>query len=330
MTRAWFAPSNISAIYVLVLAIIVFGVLAPNTFLTVATAKSILNASAIASLAALSLVLPLSAGVFDLSIGGTMSLASIVTGWCLEFTGMNPVFTVLAGLGTALTVGIINAIIVVNFNINSFIATLATGGMVAAFALSVSNSAVLNVRLNSLRGIGTVNWNGITVPVFLALGVSVIIAVFLNRTPMGRLLYATGFDKEAARTVGIPTGRLQAMSLVTSSLVAGFAGIVLTARVEAADPTAGGAYLIPAFSAAFLGSTQFKRGRFNAWGTIVAVLLLNCGSTGFVLKGWPTWTVAFFDGIVLIAAVGLALRERSGGPRFRGRLPSGNADSSSS
>jgi len=88
-------------------------------------------------------------------------------------------------------------------------------------------------------------------------------------------------------------------------VVAALAGVALTAQIGAADPSNGPSYLIPAFSAAFLGATQFRRGRFNPWGTILAVLMLTTGSIGLLLVGAPQWSPQVFQGAVLIAAVGL-------------------------
>ena len=100
---------------------------------------------------------------------------------------------------------------------------------------------------------------------------------------------------------------MRTLSLVISSSIAGFAGLILTANIQAADPNNGPAYLIPAFSAAFLGATQFRHGRFNPWGLIVAVLMLGTGSVGLLLAGSPTWAPQVFQGAVLIAAVGVTV-----------------------
>jgi len=100
-----------------------------------------------------------------------------------------------------------------------------------------------------------------------------------------------------------------------SAILAGFAGIVLTSRVTSGDPTVGPAYLLPAFAAAFVGATQLRQGRFNAWGTIIAVLLLGTGTEGLADVGAPEWAPSVFAGVTLILAVGLTgyQRRRSAG-----------------
>jgi ribose transport system permease protein len=95
-------------------------------------------------------------------------------------------------------------------------------------------------------------------------------------------------------------------SLVACGLIAALAGILLTSRLGNADPTIGPGYLVPAFTAAFLGSTQFKSGRFNVWGTIVSVYVLATGVKGLQLSGAPVWIPDAFNGASLLVAVGLA------------------------
>jgi ribose transport system permease protein len=90
-----------------------------------------------------------------------------------------------------------------------------------------------------------------------------------------------------------------------SGVLGSFAGIALAAQLGSADPTTGSEYLIPAFSAAFVGATQFRHGRFNPWGTVVAVLMIGTGSVGLLLAGTQQWMPQVFQGAVLIVAVGI-------------------------
>jgi len=139
-----------------------------------------------------------------------------------------------------------------------------------------------------------------------------LLGYWLERTGSGRQLYAIGFNLETARLTGAPVKRLITTSLMCSAVIAGFAGMVLASRVASGSPNAGAAYLIPAFSAAFLGATQFRAGRFNPWGTVIAVMLLGTGNIGLLVSGGPTWTPQLFTGTVLIAAVALTAMDRGG------------------
>ena len=93
--------------------------------------------------------------------------------------------------------------------------------------------------------------------------------------------------------------------MVLSGVLGAFAGVILTAHVASASPNSGDTYLLPAFAAVFVGATQFKAKRFNALGTLIAVYMLGTGQYGLVIAGAPTWTPNLFQGVALIAAIGL-------------------------
>jgi ribose transport system permease protein len=315
--RGALSPRNIGAIYVWILIIALFAILVPDEFPTWTTAKGILNQYSVTGLMALSLIVPLAASYFDLSIGFTMSLAGVLAAELLNQTSWSPVVVGLLVIAICVCVGLLNAFVVVGLGVDSFIGTLGTGAILAAITLGVSGNLTITGRIGEgFSDLASTEVAGITLPVFYLLLVMVALGYWLERTKMGRQLYAAGFDRGAARLSGLPVNRLGVIAFITSACIAGFAGMVLAARVSSGSPDAGTAYLIPAFSAAFLGATQLRRGRFNPWGTVIAVLLLGTGNVGLLLAGGPVWTPQLFEGTVLIAAVALtafgggALHER--------------------
>jgi ribose transport system permease protein len=302
------SPRNIGAIYVWVVLIIIFSIWIPDLFVTQVTFHRVLNEYAITGIGALSVVLPLAAGVFDLSVGATIGLSGIVAGWVLVHTSLPPAVAILAALGTGLAVGLFNSLVVVVLRIDSFIGTLASGSIITAITIGVANDQILTGRTGGpFARVATAQWHGIQLPVIYMLVLMLIIAFVLERTVFGRYVYATGYNADVTTLVGVSVVRVRIITLMCSGLMAAIAGVALTARVEAADPSNGPSYLIPAFSAAFLGATQFRRGRFNPWGTVVSVLLLGTGSVGLLLAGAPQWSPQVFQGVVLIAAVSLAV-----------------------
>jgi ribose transport system permease protein len=173
----------------------------------------------------------------------------------------------------------------------------------------------------SFTNIAQKAFGGLTLPVFYAVILATIIWYVLEHTATGRRIYATGFNKEATRLASVRTERMQFGCLIVSSTLAGFAGIVLASNLGSGSPTAGTSYLLPAVAAVFLGATQLKHGRFNAWGTIIAVLILGTGTTGLGLAKVDQWAQDVFTGVVLIAALALTGLEvrRAGSESHRAR-----------
>jgi ribose transport system permease protein len=141
---------------------------------------------------------------------------------------------------------------------------------------------------------------------YYALGLCVVAWYFLQRTPWGRYLYFVGQNREVARLAGINVNRYRVGALLCTPVVAALAGVVLVGTLGSSTPETGTTYLLPAFAAAFLGATAFVPGRFNAWGTFVAVYFLDTGFTGLQLAGYETWVRDAFYGGSLVVAVTLA------------------------
>lgn len=297
---------NIGAVYVLIIEVVIFGLWIPAIFLNKITAFQILNNNAIIGLAALSIIIPMSAGVFDLSFAYVMSLSGVTTAYLVAKFGWGLIPAICAALLVSLLVGVINAVVVVTLRIESLIGTLATGSIIVALINMVTNDIPItnSVLLGQFAAIGqTQVLGGLTLPVVYLFVAAAVIWFVLDHTATGRRLYATGFNPEAARLGGVAVKKLQFRSLMVSAVMAGFTGIVLASYLGSGSPTAGTPYLLPAFAAVFLGATQFKHGRFNAWGTIVAVLMLGVGITGLALAAAPPWAADLFTGLVLIAAL---------------------------
>ena len=301
------AFDRIGAVYVWLGIVVLFSLWVPETFPNVATAKQILNANAITALAALSITIPLSARVFDLSFAGVITLTGVVVAHLIAKNGVPLVPAIGIALAVGVGIGVINGIVVVVMKIDSFIGTLATGSLIAALVTMVTKEVpITDAKLGgAFAKIGQTSIDGVTLGVLYCVVVAVAIWYLLEHTATGRRLYATGFNPDAARLAGVPTDRLRFMALVVSGGLAGATGIILASMLGSGSPTAGTPYLLPAFAAAFLGATQLKHGRFNAGGTIIAVLLLGTGVTGLALANAPQWAGDMFVGVVLIAALAL-------------------------
>jgi ribose transport system permease protein len=302
---------NICAVYVWGLLILIFTVWKPSLFPTSQTAKSVVNQYAITGLAARAVVMPLAAGVFDLSIGATIGFSGVFAGWALNTLGLPVGLAVALTLVAGLAIGTLNALVVVKMNIDSFIGTLATGSIIGAATLWVSSDEIITGKVSgAFTKIASTDIAGVQLPVIYMLVAMLVLGFVLEQTVFGRRVYASGYGPEVSRLVGLRVGRIRTISLLFSGLLGSFAGVALASRIGSADPSVGPEYLIPAFSAAFVGASQFRHGRFNPWGTVVAVLMIGTGSVGLLLAGTPNWTPQVFQGAVLIAAVGITQVQR--------------------
>jgi ABC-type sugar transport system ATPase subunit/ribose/xylose/arabinose/galactoside ABC-type transport system permease subunit len=311
---------NMSAVYLLALLVVVFSLWVPGTFLTVGTWRSLLSDQAITCLVAVGLVVPTAAGAIDLAIGAEVGLGAILVARLLigNVPALEAVaLSLLAGAG----VGIFSWLMITWARIPSFIATLAVSSLLAALTDWVSSSQQIVNLPASFSTLGNGQLWGITYPVYIMFGVALLLWYVLERTPAGRRVYATGGNPRAARLAGIRTSRVLLFALVTSGVVAGLSGLLLTSQLSTGDPTVGPGYLLPVIAAVFLGSTQFRGGRFNVWGTVVAGYVLAVGVKGLQLAGLPVWIPDLFNGAALLAAVGLAAWRRT--PRTRESRRSG-------
>tara|TARA_R110002110_G_scaffold304775_2_gene518881 strand:- start:921 stop:2168 length:1248 start_codon:yes stop_codon:yes gene_type:complete len=329
-----FHPRNIGVVYLYALIWVVFMTWVPETWFTWLTHRSVLNANAILVVVAIGLLVPLAAGVFDLSIAGTISASSVVAGWGMVEQDWSYPVAIAAALLVGVVVGNVNGFLVVKIRIDSFIATLGMSSILTAFAVWRSNNRSILGFPDSFKSLATEFAWGLNKTVILAIVLAFALWFIVEHTAIGRYLFATGGAREAARLAGVQTDRYVWGSLVTSAVFAAIGGVMLAAQFGSTQAQSGSPYLLPAFAAAFLGSTQFKR-RFNVWGAVLAVFVLQSGVKGLQLAGvGTTWIEALFFGVALIVAVGFSSyrkrvhggerrwwrREESGPEYFLGKL----------
>jgi ribose transport system permease protein len=299
-----------SGVYVIVLMIVGFTLWEPSTFGTLDNARVVVSSEAISAIVALGAVIGLVAGVFDLSIAGNMSLAISLVGVLQADDHMNALLAVMVTLGVGGLIGLTNAVIVTRFHIDAVIGTLAMSSILAAAAYWVADGQTILYGISgTFDKFGSVSPLGVPVSVYYLAAIALILWYILEHTPTGRYLYAAGANPRAARLSGVKVVRLQVGALFFSGVLASAAGVLLTAQLGASSFGAGSPYLLPAFAAAFLGSTQIKPGRFNVLGTLVAIYLLAVGVKGIQLK-YPqfAWVADLVEGVILLLSVGLAVQ----------------------
>jgi ribose transport system permease protein len=302
-----------SGLVVLVLLVGVFSVLRPDTFMTLRTLRGVAGDQAVTAIAAIGVLVAFACGAFDLSVGAVLGLGVVMVTWLQAEAGWPAWLAVLGTLGVGLAVGTVNGFVVTKLKVNSFIATLAMASIVEAVIFGVTDGRqIVGYMSPNFLELGQSRPVGVPAPVFYMAAIAVLAWVVLEHTPVGRLVFAVGSNTEAARLSGIRTDRYLFGSLVASSALAVTAGIVFAAKIGSASLSAGPPYLLPAFAAVLLGTTQVRPGRANVAGTVLAIFLVATGSKGLQLLGVPIWVSSLFNGAVLIVAVALAqLRARA-------------------
>jgi ribose transport system permease protein len=301
--------------------VVLFSLLEPDTFATSQNARIILSNEAISAIVALGLVLPLAADQFDLSIAAVMGFAVVVLGALTANEGWDPLTASVVVIGMGALIGAVNGLLVVKLRVSSFIATLGMSSVLAAGIYKVSNGQDFVEGIpEGLIKVGQSEFLGVPLPVYYMVAIAAVLYFLLEHMPFGRKLYATGFNADAARLSGVRTDRLAFISLVGSATLAALAGVLLVARIGTAPYDAGAPYLLPAFAAALLGSTQFRPGRFNVLGTLAAIYLLATGVKGLELM-YPNnpWIDDLFQGVALILAVSLSVLAPTAARRKRAK-----------
>ncbi|HEU4675756.1 MAG TPA: ABC transporter permease [Motilibacteraceae bacterium] len=293
-----------------VLLFLLFAVLLPSTFPTGTNLRSILVNQSIPAVLALGATIPIVTGRFDLSIGYGIGLAHVVVMWLLVEQGLPWPLVALLVLVGGLLVGLVNGALVEFAQIDSFIATLGTGSVLYALTGWITGGGRIVPGQGGLPPAFTdlTNSSFLFLPVtfWYVIAIGAVLWLTLEHLPAGRFLYVVGANPRAADLVGIRRRRVVVGAFVGSAVVTAFAGVLLAAQQQIGDPSAGQSYLLPAFVGALLGSTTIKPGRANSVGTLVSVAILAIGLSGLQQLGAAFWVTPLFNGLTLLAAVGLA------------------------
>jgi ribose transport system permease protein len=289
-----------------------------DAFTSAANIQNILGNQSITGILAIAMVIPLVCDAMDLSVPAVAGVAN-VTFASLIGTHGQPIFLgIVVAMAISITIGCINGVLVAFFGVSSFIVTLGVFTLLGALLQAYTGGRFINQNMpSSLSDWGSGIILGVPTSIIPLVVVAVLAWYVLMHTAFGRELESIGDNPVAARLVGLPIRKSIFTSLLVSSALAGFAGILLTARLGGADPTAGPSYLFPAFAAVFLSATVFRVGRYNVWGAVAGVFLTAVAVNGIALYGAAGWVTPAFNGAALIIAVtGSTLASRRGRSRI--------------
>ncbi len=302
---------RIALMFVWALLIALFGIAMPNAFLNWGNFSIMFASYAPAALLALAIIIPLTAGDYDLSVGATLTLSSGMIGVLNVWEGIPIVPVIVLALLLGVVVGAVNALFIIFFRIPSLVVTLGTTSLMTGIVQWVTNSSTIGGIDDSLvEAVVGVRLFGVPLAFYYALIAVVVMWYVFDYTPLGRRLLFVGRGREVARLNGVAVDRVRFGALVASATLASAAGVVYAGVLGSADPYSGLNFLLPAFAAAFLGATTILPGRFNPWGAVVAVYFLGTGITGLTMLGIPLWVTNVFNGGALILAVTISQLSR--------------------
>jgi len=296
-----------------ILIILVLGAFRPDQMFAWNSYATMLGSNAMVVVLTLALILPLTTGDFDLSVAAVMGLSSMIIAVLNVQMGV-PIFgAIIMALLAGAAVGAVNAFFILYFGVFSLIVTLGTGYFTAGLILWMSDSGtVAGVSMDLVRAVILTRVFGIPIGFYYAAGLTLLLWYLFQFTALGRRMLFTGQGREVARLSGVNTVAIRAGALVASSVLAAFAGVLYTGMRGVADPSSALAFLLPAFAAAFLGSTAIYPGRFNAPGAFVAVYVLATGVMGLNFLGVDSFVQNLFygGGLVLAVAISQLIRGR--------------------
>ena len=295
--RAFLIASRLTALVVIVVVLS----LASPYFLTTGNLTNVLRQAALQFLMSAGLTIVVLTGGIDLSIGAVLGLAACL-GASLIATG-DVLPGIIAALAVGLACGIVNGVLVAYVRLPPFIATY--GMLWIAFGLGYvfMRGSVIYGMPDEFRFIGAGFVGPVPVPIIVALLLLAALVVLLRYTPLGRAFYAIGGNVQAARLSGMPVRRRTMAAYAISGLLAGFAGLVVIARTNAADAGLGEELLLPTIAAVVLGGTSLMGGVGGVVGTAIGSLILALIVNGMNLTGIGTYWQAGALGLLIILSV---------------------------
>lgn len=300
--------------------IVVYSLVLPNTFLTVGSFQAIFGSQSILLLLALALVVSLTVGEFDLSVAGVMSVSMVLVGLLHGTMGWPVLPAVLVALTVGAIIGLIHALLIIGVGVSSIVVTLGSGTLLTGVGIALNSRIVTDISRGLVDTFRT-EILGLPLSFYYVVVLTIALWYVLSYTALGRYMYFVGSNKLVAQLAGIRVNAVRTGALVGTSLLSAAAGVMLTGNLGAADPNISSSFLLPAFAAAFLGSTTITPGRFNAWGTFIAVFFLTTGITGLELLGLGGWVTSVFYGGSLVIAVVIAQLGSGQTKLFRLRRP---------
>jgi ribose transport system permease protein len=306
--RAFGSAPELKRLLVLVAIIAVFAYMNP-AFIRFGSLAAIVQAMAFVGIVAVGQTLLIIAGEFDLSVGSTAALVSIVAATLMTQGKIEPVLAMLIGLAVGGLIGLVNATLVLRGRIPSFIATIAMLGIARGLAVWLCGAKPINLpMLSQFSDVEKM----LSLSVVLLLVLVVAGHFLVGRSNFGRIICATGGNAEAARIAGVKTLRIKGILFVTSGLLAGLSGILAIIHFGSSTITTGSGWELSAVAAVVVGGTSLFGGGGTVLGTLIGLAILQTITSGLVVVHIDPWWQTVVIGALMLASVGIdSVRRRA-------------------
>ena len=293
---------NLGTILALIILMVFVSILNP-TFLQANNLMNLMRQLIINGFIALGMTFVILTGGIDLSVGSTLAVTSAIFAGLLQ-NGMNTILAILIALGLGLILGLINGFLITKGKLAPFIVTLATMTIFRGLTLVYTDGRpIAGPKDNfAFQFLGKGQFFGVPFQVILFALAFLILWTILNKTALGRKIYAVGGNEKASFISGINIDKVKISVYVISSLMAVLSGLVLTSRLNSAQPTAGVAYEMDAIAAVVLGGTSMAGGSGSLTGTLIGILILGVLNNGLNLLGVSSFYQQIVKGIVILIA----------------------------
>lgn len=290
-------------ILIIFAAILVYLAIAAPNFMTLENLVNVVRQSSIIGIIALGMTFVMITAGIDLSVGSIVGFAGIVFALLAPSSGNALWIPLIVGLGAGLLVGYLSAALVVWGKILPFLATLATMAIARTAALVITDGQVISGLSGPAEWLGSGFIGPVPVPVIIFVLAALICDFVLSRTKFGSHVYAIGGNEESSKKVGIQVNRVLFSVYLIGGVLAALGGLVLTARLNGAAPTAGLTYELQVIAAVVIGGTSLFGGVGTIRGTVLGVLLLGVVMNGMNLLGVSAYYQQGVQGLILALAV---------------------------
>jgi ribose transport system permease protein len=284
-----------------VLICIAMTILSP-VFLTLTNIRNVIRQSAIYGIMAIGMTFVILTAGIDLSVGSILAIAGAIAAGSVK-SGMGLELTVLAALAIGLGCGLVNGIRITVGRITPFVVTLGMMSIARGLTLIYTKGYPISGFNESFRFIGGGDILAIPFPIILFILTTAVAWAILTQTRLGRYTYAIGGNEETVRLSGINSDLYKTIVYMISGITAAISALILTSRLNSAEPVAGTGYELDVIAAVVIGGTSLMGGRGSVWGTLIGALLIGVINNGMNLLGISPYFQLVVKGLIIIGAV---------------------------